>query len=540
MCSFAHRRLARFLATFLFVILSALPAAPAFSGAISVDDDAPGCVNAPGQPDPYSVVYCRIDYAITDASSGDTIHIAPGTYDDILLFNSVKNLTLLGTDELTTIISGRDTFTPVQVLNDTVEIHNVTIRDGSASSIGGGISNNGTLTIYNSRIIENADTNTGGGIFNQGTLTLSGCLVSQNEAGSLGGGIYNIGEMNLYSTDVLDNQVSGADANGGGIFNYGSGVMWIEDSRVDSNDLTTPTTGGYGAGIYNSATMHVYDTSVSSNQSSGTTYGGGIFNMNALTLSGVEVEANLIAEGFGAGIDHSFGSLTIEESTIGSNQILGGGGFGGGLYLAQPAELNNVTIRNNVATSYGGGINSAADVTLRNVTLYGNTAPDGGAIHHTGLSAVLTLSNGTVYNNLTGGGTGTGGIFNYADVLIRNSILAWNVNGNCSNGSGGVITSQGYNIDNLNTCSFSAVGDLPNTNPMLGLPGDYGGPVWTVPLLPGSPALEAGNPATPGSGGSSCEATDARLVTRPIGTRCDMGAFESNYPFSAFLPLIAK
>jgi len=46
-------------------------------------------------------------------------------------------------------------------------------------------------------------------------------------------------------------------------------------------------------------------------------------------------------------------------------------------------------------------------------------------------------------------------------------------------------------------------------------------------LTSGSPAINAGDPGVPGSGGSTCEATDQRGVTRPIGTRCDIGAFES-------------
>ena len=61
---------------------------------------------------------------------------------------------------------------------------------------------------------------------------------------------------------------------------------------------------------------------------------------------------------------------------------------------------------------------------------------------------------------------------------------------------------------------------------MLGPLQDNGGPTFTHALLAGSPAIDARNPAAPGSGGNACEATDQRGVARPQGAACDIGAFE--------------
>jgi len=47
-----------------------------------------------------------------------------------------------------------------------------------------------------------------------------------------------------------------------------------------------------------------------------------------------------------------------------------------------------------------------------------------------------------------------------------------------------------------------------------------------------SPAIDAGNPATPGSGGGACQATDQRGTSRPRdgdgngSSICDIGAYE--------------
>jgi hypothetical protein len=57
---------------------------------------------------------------------------------------------------------------------------------------------------------------------------------------------------------------------------------------------------------------------------------------------------------------------------------------------------------------------------------------------------------------------------------------------------------------------------------------DNGGPTQTHALQIGSPALNTGNPAVPGSGGNACEPTDQRGFLRPADGNCDIGAFERN------------
>jgi hypothetical protein len=121
-----------------------------------------------------------------------------------------------------------------------------------------------------------------------------------------------------------------------------------------------------------------------------------------------------------------------------------------------------------------------------------------------------------------------------AFVGMANTIVAGNqvstISGTKSFGPdvGGVIASGGYNLIGAATNSSGWGGtDRTGTSaapldPLLAPPGDYGGPTPTMALLPGSPALDAGDPgfATPG-------ATDQRGLPRVADGRLDIGAFES-------------
>jgi len=109
---------------------------------------------------------------------------------------------------------------------------------------------------------------------------------------------------------------------------------------------------------------------------------------------------------------------------------------------------------------------------------------------------------------------------------LMNTIMANSTaGGNCSND--GAIASGGYNLDSDGTCGFTAEGDLSNTAPLLGPLQDNGGFTFTHALLPGSPAIDAGNPTCPPPG------TDQRGKARPAdgdcdsAARCDIGAYEA-------------
>ena len=264
--------------------------------------------------------------------------------------------------------------------------------------------------------------------------------------------------------------------------------------------------------------------------------GGGIYNSGVLTISTSTISGNTAGDGAfivkpcgygcsrsGGGI-YNLGVLTIINSTIAGNAAIAicasarCDAFGGGIANGTNATLtiNNSTLSGNVAEARckfvppllscpagGGGIDTGGTLIINNSTLSGNAAyPTGDVSRDVG---------GEIF-----GGPAT----------LQNSIVANSTSGGNCNGS---ITSKGYNLSSDGSCSFKGPGDMNNINPVLGKLGNYGGPTQTIPLLSGSPAIDAGNPSGCTDGHGHLLKTDQRGMPRPDTedkTGCDMGAYE--------------
>jgi hypothetical protein len=71
-------------------------------------------------------------------------------------------------------------------------------------------------------------------------------------------------------------------------------------------------------------------------------------------------------------------------------------------------------------------------------------------------------------------------------------------------------------------------GDLVNPTPLLGMLGSNGVPTQTIPLLAGSPAIDAGSDAV--CAAAPVSGKDQRGIARPYGAHCDIGASEALPP----------
>lgn len=204
--------------------------------------------------------------------------------------------------------------------------------------------------------------------------------------------------------------------------------------------------------------------------------------------------------------------LTLQNLTVAN----GAANNGGGIYLDSSSylTLSQVTVYSNTATTDGAGlyINSSSSAVLTNVTFANNqAASNGGAIYNTGGS--LSLNNVTMSAN-------SSGIYESSGfVSIQNSILWGNTGYQFI--SNGEISDISNSVFQGGCPANSLCTNVISTNPLLGALGDYGGSSPTLPLLPGSSAIDANNGSDP------CAATDQRGISRPQNDFCDFGAFES-------------
>ena len=230
----------------------------------------------------------------------------------------------------------------------------------------------------------------------------------------------------------------------------------------------------------------------------------------------------------------SFSALTLTNCVITNNR----GHSGGGLALINAdGTITGCTISDNIGALHGGGIDYQHPIdnhtlTLINCTISGNTV-DGGlgaGIRYGGDSGgTLAIINTTIANNTTTASIG-GAIFtdkwslpgsngNGITTVLRNTIIANNTLPNLIITAGAVITSQGGNLTSDDGGGFlNQPGDLINKDPLFTPLGDYGGSMPTHALLPGSPAINAGN-------NTNAPSTDQRGIGRSGAP--DIGAFES-------------
>jgi hypothetical protein len=248
--------------------------------------------------------------------------------------------------------------------------------------------------------------------------------------------------------------------------------------------------------------------------------GGGIYNDQArLTLDNCAIDGNYAAH-WGSGIYNDghaggFASLEINNSSVRSNSGDNAIYNDADLVGAASTAITNSTLSDNV----GDAIHSAAcgsphggspQVQVISSTISGNS---GGAIFNDCFS-LASVSNSTISGN-------SGGVHNIWSMGIGNSTFSNNSGTNIYNDTffgqpalmdvgstvlnasasqpnivnHGMIHSNGYSVLSDDGGGYlNGPGDQINTDPMLGPLQDNGGPTFTHALLPGSPAIDAGNP----------------------------------------------
>lgn len=414
---------------------------------------------------------CSIGAAIALAAPGDTIRIAPGVYVETL--SLPFDLDLIGTAGAsgTTLNGGGTAISPnVSVVtipsSVTVSIEGLRILNGASGDlnpVGRGIQVAGTLALSHSTI-SSITSASGAAIYASpgSSLEISNCRFTGNRISSNygEGGALNIRQG---SCTIANSSFSGNLAREGG-------AIWSSNSQLEI--MSSELEGNRASAAVQYAT------------------GGAVFQEGgSLLLMDSTVEGNRTEGGPGGGLSLNGGQFSIINSTISANLSSFSNYFvptpGGGVFCSGGTTgtiLNSTITENYAVVSDGGGVASSGSISVGNSIIAGNA--------------------GNTFSPP----------FSGEDLFGSFTSLGHNLIGDAEGGYATSGFTNGVNND--------IVGSVASPiDPMLGPLANNGGTTRTHALLPGSPALDAGDPFT-------FESEDQRGILRPQGIAPDIGAYE--------------
>lgn len=368
-----------------------------------------------------SGTYSTIQSAVNNASSGDTITIAAGTYNEDVDTKG-KNLKLVGagSNKVTINASGNDSAVTVDQ-GETVTLKGVTLT-GSDQGINvvGSTLTGSDLDIYGMT----GDSAGGGFLLSDGAnVTISTCLVRGIKVGNsaYGGAVFASDSSASFTDCVFKNNES---YQGGAFYLVGS-TLELTDSSVWGNDSTLKG-GGLQLRQGSDATLlrvEIYENS-SDDQ------GGGInIEDSDLSCQNCSITDNQAGDsGGGVAVD---GALSSGVSFTGKNGKISGNsavGAGGGLYvwdakLTMGGELSDNTVSGSSAR--GAGLYYGKNkLTLTDLNISGHEAVDGAGVFVSSTATKVVVSGGTWSDNVAssdGGALYCGTTLTLSDTIIEDN-----------------------------------------------------------------------------------------------------------------------
>lgn len=243
-----------------------------------------------------------------------------------------------------------------------------------------------------------------------------------------------------------------------------------------------------------------------------------------ISIAGVTITHGNVADG-GAGLLAEGGTTTVSDSAFIANADTGS--QGGAVYVdgaAAEVTLNRDLLDGNSAFNYGAGIDiDAGHATINASTISHSTSRYDTAIDVDTANGLTVNASTIVENSATQGsgvvccGTPDGGTF-------TNTIIARNHSGDTTTPANCTSETQsgGHNITDDSSCFAAGGTDVVVSD--VGLASalaNNGGPTDTYALLAGSPAINSGDGSA-----TACPPLDQTGQARPVGTACDVGAYE--------------
>ncbi|MEM8680412.1 MAG: choice-of-anchor Q domain-containing protein, partial [Planctomycetota bacterium] len=339
------------------------------------------------------------------------------------------------------------------------------------------------------------------------TLTLVRCFFYENLSQRDGGAVYAHGDVDMTDTIIQGNS---AAENGGGV------AAFFGDLRVNRSVISGNTANRHGGGLYatgrygvplGGGRVFLSESLVTENHARS---GGGLWafqkNLRGTGLSNTEIFDSTISNNRAEEIAGmlSLYSVTMENSTVSGNDAFGSGsGVVGGVFTVAKVFISGSTITGNQG-AHVGGVSARGSYGTR----YSGT--DRGIIEDS-IIAANGVTGDSDYRDLLG---------SYVGIEVRHSLIGDNHGTN-------LVESQVPDEHGNLIGSESGQGLI---DPQLGLLLDHGGLTPTHALLPGSPAIDGGDPRVEFNS-SEFDQRGAPFV-RVAGGRLDMGAFEWQLPTS--------
>ncbi|MCI0630090.1 MAG: DUF5123 domain-containing protein [Phycisphaerales bacterium] len=268
-----------------------------------------------------------IQAGISAATNGDTVLVAPGTYNESVYFQ-FKAITLRssGGSDLTTINAAGGNTSAVFINSNAGQssVQGFTITGGSGAlsgdtRFGGGVrvTIGANALLIDCKILNNTASGVsgrGGGVDVTGSATMRQCVIAGNVAagvggpfstGGSGGGVHSIaGDIVMIDCQVIGNSATGSGgfepvgAAGGGLWMGGSGSAVLINCEFRDNSATIAaaqgSTGGGGGGIrFNATTAILVNCRITNNQSSAVIPWPGILG-GAMNLSNCTIANNMV------------------------------------------------------------------------------------------------------------------------------------------------------------------------------------------------------------------------------------------------------
>jgi len=388
-----------------------------------------------------------------------------------------------------------------------IDLINVTIAEsrGVPGYYGGGngILNRGIAIIQGGEISGNA----ANGVYNSSALEMDGTLIQGNS--SLG--ISNSGEATLSDMTIQNN---------GGL----SGIKLVDGSSLSLTDSLVSANDGFGIEMRGETTRAIiHDTTISDHRFAGVWIEAGVLTLDGATIqnNGIEIYAGLQVDGglvevrnshitqnhYGGIYNRPEGEVNLFETVMDENE----GDSYGAFFNEGTANISTSLIANNIGEA-AAAIDNRGDMTITNSTVSGND--------QVGIIASGNLS--LNYVTITGNEQGIslpGLSVDPANILFTNILVVKNIGGECNTTNPDIPDPRlaGVNIATSPGCAFPMT--VSDEEIMLAELADNGGPTMTHALLVGSPAIDAAS--------NTCPTSDQRLIPRPFGPACDVGAYET-------------